>query len=89
MYQTLIDALRNWNKTNDRHTKLQQVYLVLTAVLLVVAGLASLVNYRLGQSILYLSGVAILVFLANAVLWALTDSFVLSRLQKRADKRKV
>ncbi len=83
MYHALIEALKGWNKANDRHAKLQHAYLTLAAVLLVTAGLASLVNYRLGQSILFLSGAAALVFLANAVVWALTDSFVLSRLQKR------
>lgn len=88
MYHTLIEALKDWSRTNDRHSKLQHVYLTLAAVLLVVAGLASLVNYRLGQSILFLSGAAALVFLANAVVWALTDSFVVSRLQKRADTKR-
>lgn len=88
MYHTLIEALKNWNKLNDRQTKLQHVYLALASALLVTAGLASLVNYNLGQSILWLAGVAALVFLANAVVWALTDAFVIARLQKRQAPRK-
>ncbi len=88
MYTAFIDALKQWNKTNDRHAKLQHVYLTLAVAVLILAGLTNLVNYRLGQSFLLLSATAALVFIGNAVVWALTDAFIISRLQKRQSPRK-
>ena len=87
MYTTIIEALRQWNKTNDRHAKLQHIYLSLAIAILVLAGLMGLVNYGLGQSLLFLSTVSLLIFIANAVVWALTDSFIVSRLSKRSPKK--
>ncbi len=88
MYSTLIEALRQWNKTNDRHAKLQHIYLSLALIILVLAGLIGLVNYGLGQSLLFLSTVALLIFIANAIVWALADSFIVARLTKRPTSRK-
>lgn len=48
-----------------------------------IAGLTSLINYNLGQSILFVAAVTALVFIANAVLWALLESFVVSKLTRR------
>ena len=88
MYTTIVEALRQWNKTNDRHAKLQHIYLTLALSVLVLAGLVGLVNYGLGQSLLFLSTVALLVFIANAVVWALAESFIVARLSKRPASRK-
>lgn len=87
MYSVLNDALRQWNRTNDRHTKLQYIYVVLAVGVLVLAGLIGLINYDLGQNLLKVSVALVGVFVVNAVAWALADSFIVSRLARRPPKR--
>jgi hypothetical protein len=48
--------------------------------LLFVAGIIGLINYDLGQKILFVAILALAMFLINAVAWALLQSFVLLRL---------
>lgn len=83
MIQTLRELLINWNKSHDARTKLQYAYGVAAVAFVVIAGLISLINYNFGQSILFVAGVLAFMFIANAVLWALLDSFVISKLPRR------
>jgi protein-S-isoprenylcysteine O-methyltransferase Ste14 len=83
MIQTIHEMLVDWNKSHDARTKLQYAYGVTGAGLVLIAGLVSLVNYNLGQSILFVAGVLIVIFIANAILWALLESFVISKLSRR------
>lgn len=68
--------LTRWNNTYSDHTKLQHAYAVLAIVSLIVAGIISLINYNLGQSLLFISIVTVLVFVGNGVVWALINTFV-------------
>lgn len=83
MMHTLHELLVDWNKSHDGRTKLQYAYGVAALGLVIVAGLVGLVNYNLGQSILFIAALLALIFIANAVLWALLESFVISKLTKR------
>ena len=80
MYTSLLESLKQWNKTHDERVKLQYAYFTLIIVLVVTAGLVSLLNVDLGRKILALGSMTAVVFLINAVAWALLQSFVLSRL---------
>lgn len=88
MYQEILEMLRNWNKSHDRQAKLQHAYLVSAVVVLVAAGLIGLLNYGLGQSLLFISISLLIVFIANTVAWALLDSIVISRLASKRTSRK-
>ena len=83
MMHTLHELLVDWNKSHDGRTKLQYAYGVAALGLVIVAGLVGLVNYSLGQSIVFIAAVLVLIFIANAVLWALLESFVISKLTRR------
>ncbi len=83
MMNALHELLIDWNKTHDARSKLQHAYGVSAICLVVIAGLTSLINYNLGQSILFVAAVTALIFIANAVLWALLESFVVSKLTRR------
>ncbi len=87
MYSVLIDALRQWNKDTDRQSKLQHLYIIAAIIVLVVAGLVSLLNFDLGQRLLSVALGLAAVFVVNAIAWALADSFIVSRLAKRSNKR--
>ena len=82
-------ALLSWYKTTDERAKLQHSYVALALLFVVVAGLVGLINYGYGQSILQLALGAFIVFITNAIIWALLQSFVFTRLatKARANKR--
>lgn len=88
MYKSLQSSITEWSESTSERQKLQHVYLMLVVVLLVVAGLAGLVNYSLSQQILGLAFLAAIVFLANLVIWALLQSIVLLPIEKRAQTTK-
>jgi len=83
MFESVQTSLQEWSKRNDDRAKLQHAYFALAVAVLVVAGLASLVNAELGQAILKVTLVLVAIFVANAVAWALLQSFVLQRLGRR------
>lgn len=87
MYSVLRGALRQWNKSNDRHAKLQYIYSVTAVGLLVLAGLIGLINYNLGQIIVKIAAALLGIAVINAVAWALADAFIISRIATRASKR--
>lgn len=88
MLASFIESLQTWNKAHDTRSKLQHSYIVLAIATLVLAGLIGLINYNLGQSVLVLACGLILMFIANAVLWALLESFLLNRLSSRKSNRR-
>lgn len=61
----------NWLKSTNERQKLQTIYLSIAVVAVVVAGLFSLVNPELGQTILKIAYLAGFVWIVNFVTWAL------------------
>ncbi|HEX6257911.1 MAG TPA: hypothetical protein VFZ48_00355, partial [Candidatus Saccharimonadales bacterium] len=66
---------------------LQHVYLMIAAVLLVVAGLASLLNSELGHTLVAYSLGALGIFTINAVVWAIIYTAINSNRRAPAAKR--
>ena len=83
MIESLKTSLALWQaKTSDR-TKLQHTYIIAAVGLLVAAGIIGLLNRALGQNILFIAILCAAMFLANAVVWSLLQSAVLSRISSR------
>ena len=82
MFTTIAKSLQEWNMATDARQKLQHAYLASALALVLTAGIIGLINYELGQKILLVAFICIAVFLANAVAWALLQSFVLLRISK-------
>lgn len=80
--------LANWNTTYSDRTKLQHGYAVLAIISLIVAGLVSLINYSLGQSLLFIAIITVLVFISNGVVWALINTFVIPSSSHRPRQNK-
>lgn len=80
--------LHSWNNRHDSFTKLQHAYAVLALLVFVIAGIISLVNYQLGQSMLFIALCSLMVFIANGVVWALIRTFLIPAEQKSVPKRK-
>ena len=86
--ESLQSILKNWNKKHDSFSKLQHTYMGITITSFLVAGLISLINYSLGQSILFVAMCALLVFIANGVVWALVRTFLTPSQEKPQTTRK-
>lgn len=88
--QSLYTFLAQWNKTSDSLAKVQAAYGVLAIALLLIAGLVSLAQPNLGQSILFLAIVSGLAFIANGVIWSIVRTFVVPHIESKtpAPKRK-
>ena len=80
--------LSNWNTTYSDRTKLQHGYAVLAIISLIVAGLVSLINYGLGQSLLFIAIITVLVFIGNGIVWALINTFVIPSSSHRPRQNK-
>lgn len=78
--------LQKWNNEKDAFSKLQSAYAVLAIVLFLVAAIIGLINPNLGQSIIFFSLIAFLVFVGNAVVWALLQTFIVPIAPKPATR---
>lgn len=74
--------LAKWNKGNDSLAKLQGTYAVLAIAMVLLAGLVSLINQNLGQSILFLAFVLLLTFIGNGIVWSLLRTFVVPHIKE-------
>lgn len=86
--ESIIEVLRAWNKATPERAKLQHVYIAIIVVVTVIAGLISLVNASLGRQALTIAGVAVVAFLANAIVWALTRVYLLTYLERKRPTKK-
>lgn len=84
-FSSLIAA---WNKQTSSFSKLQHAYAALTIIMLIIAGIIGLINYRLGQGLLFLSLFSLTVFVANGVIWALVRTFIIAQPKKPTQTRK-
>ena len=79
MITTIHEILINWNKKNNERVKLQHAYFALIIALVIIAGLVSLLNVETGRQLLIIGSVIGVVFVVNAVAWALLESFILRK----------
>lgn len=84
--ESLSDLLRKWNKSTAELTKLQHVYLFIIVVMTVVAGLVALVDANIGHRLILISGIALIAFLANAIVWALTRVYIIGAIERKKPK---
>ncbi len=83
-----MEVLRAWNKSTPERVKVQHVYIVVIVVVTVVSGLVSLISPQLGRQFITVAGVALVAFIANALMWALTRVYLLDRLERKRPSNK-
>lgn len=79
MIETISKSVTKWIKSTDDRRKLQHVYLLIAVLVLFASGIISLINPELGRNVLKLSGFSLVIYLINAIVWHLIDSFIVSR----------
>lgn len=87
MYNEVKRALTAWNNRTTDRQKLQHIYILLTGVIVLVAGVVTLVNARVGHFIIYFAGATLVTFITNAFIWNLLNSALLSKLPSRTKRK--
>jgi len=87
MIESMKTALTTWNTTTPERRKLQHVYLALAAIVVLLAGLVSLINPTLGHNSLIIAGIAFGAFLTNAIVWNLLSALVLVKLPGKPKRK--
>jgi hypothetical protein len=87
MFELFIESLNRWNTVKTERQKLQYSYIALTLLIILVAGIVSLFEARVGHDIVRLALIALGTFAVNAVMWNLLQSSLLSRLPSKPKRR--
>lgn len=87
MLQDFVASLNQWNSTTTERQKLQHAYIVLLLVIIFVAGLAFLLDITGSVYLTYAATACLIAYLANAVIWHLLNSSLLSKLSTRTKKK--
>jgi cell division protein FtsW (lipid II flippase) len=72
-------TLAEWNNRTDTFTKTQAGYAVLAVAIFILAGIVSLFQYNLGQTLLFFSALLALTFIANGVMSAVIRTYIVSK----------
>ena len=88
MLQATRKAIQDWSDTTNDRVKLQHVYLVIAAGLIILAGLLSLLNPQLGHVLVQYSIAALGIFVLNGVIWAVLFSMFYPRTPQPAPRKK-
>ena len=86
--ESIMEVLRAWNKSTPERVKVQHVYIAVIVVVTVVSGLISLISPQLGRQCIMVASVALIAFIANALVWALTRVYLLDRLERKRPIKK-
>ena len=87
MTESIKTAVIAWNQRTTDREKLQHVYLVLLAVIVFVAGVASLINANGSRQLMYAAVVVLLTLATNFVVWSLLKTNLLDKLPRRGRTR--
>jgi cell division protein FtsW (lipid II flippase) len=87
MITQLLAVLNSWNTSKNERQKLQYALLATAIVLVLFAGLISLVNPIIGRSVVRLAFFTLAAFLANGFVWNLLQSLVISKLTSKPRRK--
>lgn len=82
----LNDFLQTWGKQTDSFGKLQAGYAVFAISIFLLAGIVGLIQYNLGQTLLFFALVLTLTFIANGVMFAVIRTFIVPMVERPAAK---
>ena len=82
MYKFIKQSLSSWSYQKDQRRKLQQAYLTVVFIGLVLAGLLTLLNVPQSCLAAMIAAGFAVVYLVNGLAWALLEAFVAPNLPK-------
>lgn len=87
MLETIKTALIQWNIETNERRKLQHTYIVLFSVLIIAAGLITLISPTLGYNIVVIGIFGFCAFIANGLIWNLLQSLLLAKLPGKPKRK--
>jgi cell division protein FtsW (lipid II flippase) len=87
MIENFLTVLNNWNSGKNERQKLQHALLALTVVIVLIAGMISLVSADIGHNVVRLALFTLAAFVANGFIWNLLQSLVLSKLSNKPRRK--
>lgn len=87
MFEHFIAMIHNWALTTGERQKLQHTYLALIVVVTFVAGIVTLADAGKGHQLMYVVVIMAIAYLANAVVWNLLNSALLSKITPARRKK--
>ena len=87
MYESANEFIRKWNAIKTERQKLQDVFLILGVVIIILSGLVTFINNTLGYNMVMIGLVLLGVFVINGVSWHLLSSIFLSKFSNRSKKK--
>lgn len=87
MSETIIEYLRKWNTAKTERQKLQDAYLLFGVVFVIISGLITFLNYKLGYTIVMAGLILLAAFVMNGICWHLLSSMILSKIGSRPKKK--
>lgn len=83
MFETLRTAAAQWNQRTSDRQKLQQSYVVLLLIDILLAGLVSLFNATRSRQLMYVAFALITTLIVNYIVWGLLKTTVLDKLPRQ------
>ena len=80
MFEHFVAMVKNWAVNTTERQKLQHTYLILMVIMTLIAGVVSFLNAQKGHQVMYVVIVMGIAFLANALVWNVLNSAVLSKI---------
>jgi len=87
MYESFIERVRKWNTTKTERQKLQDVYLLLGVVIVLLSGLIAFLNAQAGHTLVTIGLLLLATFTINGIAWHLLSSIILSKIGSRPKKK--
>ena len=87
MSQSIIEYLRKWNATKTERQKLQDTYLLLGIVIIIISGLITFLNVKLGYSLVMIGLALLAAYSLNGIGWHLLSSIILSKINSKSKKK--
>jgi hypothetical protein len=87
MFIEFKNSFIRWANTTTERQKLQHTYLALTILIILIAGIVSLINVHFGHKLSVVAFASVCVFIINGVVWNLLNSVVISKLPPRPKRK--
>ncbi len=82
MIEEMTTFLEKWKNSKDNRQLLQDIYLVLGIVIVLLSGLTTFLNTQLGYTMVTIGLVLLGAYLLNAIAWHLASSAFLNKIKK-------
>jgi hypothetical protein len=79
--------LNNWNTNKNERQKLQHAYIILTILIILIAGIISLFNAKHGHSFVKAALFTTAAFTSNAIIWSLVQTSLITKLNTRPRRK--